>query len=113
MSTQHHVHEHHAHQHNLSCGHTKIKHEDHIDYVHNGHLHHEHEGHWDECKISVSDTNPDVCAPMTCGCKHDSDCGHELVPHGDHVDYLVNGRLHHVHDGHCDDHGPVELVTVK
>jgi hypothetical protein len=29
------------------------------------------------------------------------------VPHGDHVDYLVNGHLHHPHDGHCDDHGPL------
>ncbi|ANU11218.1 hypothetical protein BBH88_13400 [Planococcus antarcticus DSM 14505] len=105
--------EHHSHQHNLSCGHTKIKHEDHIDYVHNGHLHHEHEGHRDECRISVTDTNPDVCAPMNCGCRNDNDCGHELVPHGDHVDYLVNDRLHQVHDGHCDDHGPVELVPVK
>jgi hypothetical protein len=31
------------------------------------------------------------------------------VPHGDHVDYLVDGRLHHPHDSHCDDHGPVAL----
>jgi hypothetical protein len=35
--------------------------------------------------------------------------GHEQVPHGDHVDYLVDGRLHHPHDDHCDDHGPVAL----
>ncbi len=27
-----------------------------------------------------------------------------------HVDYLVNGRLHHPHGDHCDDHGPVELT---
>jgi hypothetical protein len=33
------------------------------------------------------------------------------VPHGDHVDYLVNGRLHHPHDGHCDDHGPLALAA--
>lgn len=32
------------------------------------------------------------------------------VPHGDHIDYLVDGRLHHPHDDHCDDHGPVEVV---
>jgi hypothetical protein len=25
------------------------------------------------------------------------------------MDYLVNGRLHHVHGNHCDDHGPVEV----
>src|ERR1700719_2738991 len=29
---------------------------------------------------------------------------------GDHLDYLVNGRLHHTHGDHCDDHGPVQLV---
>jgi hypothetical protein len=32
------------------------------------------------------------------------------VPHGDHVDYLVDGHLHHPHNGHCDDHGPVTIV---
>jgi hypothetical protein len=33
------------------------------------------------------------------------------VPHGDHVDYLVDGHLHHVCEGHCDNHGPVELAA--
>jgi hypothetical protein len=32
------------------------------------------------------------------------------VPHGDHFDYLVNGRLHHRHGDHCDDHGAVMLA---
>jgi hypothetical protein len=32
------------------------------------------------------------------------------VPHGDHVDYLVDGRLHHVHGQHCDDHGALTLA---
>jgi hypothetical protein len=32
------------------------------------------------------------------------------VPHGDHVDYLVHGHLHHVHGDHCDDHGKVQLA---
>jgi hypothetical protein len=32
------------------------------------------------------------------------------VPHGEHTDYLVDGRLHHPHDGHCDDHGGIELA---
>jgi hypothetical protein len=57
--------------------------------------------------------------PLTAGvansCEsHDSDhihgdgCGHAAIPHGDHVDYLVDGHLHHPHDGHCDDHGVYE-----
>jgi UDP-2,3-diacylglucosamine pyrophosphatase LpxH len=33
------------------------------------------------------------------------------VPHGDHVDYLVNGHLHHPHSGHCDDHGKLQLAA--
>jgi hypothetical protein len=26
---------------------------------------------------------------------HGPGCGHEAVPHGDHVDYLVDDHLHH------------------
>jgi hypothetical protein len=37
-------------------------------------------------------------------------CGDKTVPHADHVDYLVNGRLHHPHGDHCDDHGSVQLA---
>lgn len=36
---------------------------------------------------------------------HGPDCGHEAVTHGDHTDYVVDGRLHHPHGDHCDDHG--------
>ncbi|EDP59878.1 hypothetical protein AND4_00678 [Vibrio sp. AND4] len=32
------------------------------------------------------------------------------MKHGDHIDYIVDGRLHHQHGDHCDDHGPIELV---
>jgi hypothetical protein len=28
------------------------------------------------------------------------------VQHGDHVDYVVAGHLHHPHGDHCHDHGP-------
>ncbi|WP_192881783.1 hypothetical protein [Haemophilus haemolyticus] len=42
--------------------------------------------------------------------QHGAGCGHEAVPHGDHIDYLVNGRLHHQHGDHCDDHGAVSVV---
>ena len=63
----------------------------------------------------MSETNPEGCTDTkhTCGADghiHGPDCGHEAVPHGDHICYLVDGRLHHPHDGHCDDHGPVEIV---
>lgn len=34
----------HNHQHGKSCGHTAVKHGDHVDYLHDGHLHHQTEG---------------------------------------------------------------------
>ncbi|MPW22602.1 hypothetical protein GCT13_38750 [Paraburkholderia sp. CNPSo 3157] len=109
-------HAHHNHQHGPSCGHTAIRHGDHVDYLHDGHLHHPHGNHVDEHRLEVSAKNPDRCTPdHNCGGHapdhvHGPGCGHEPVPHGDHVDYLVNGHLHHPHGDHCDDHGPVELA---
>lgn len=64
--------------------------------------------------VEVSDTNPDDCTPDHDCAEHETahrhgpDCGHEAVRHGDHVDYVVGGHLHHPHDEHCDDHGPLE-----
>ena len=112
-------HENHPHQHGPNCGHTAIKHGDHVDYVHDGHLHHVHGDHVDEHVLDVSDTNPDTCTNGHQCDGHDADhvhgpgCGHEAVPHGDHIDYIVNGHLHHQHNGHCDNHGPVEILSTK
>ena len=61
-------------------------------------------------------TNPADCTPKhSCGSHakdhvHGPTCGHEAVPHGDHVDYLVGGHLHYPHGDHCDDHGPVQMA---
>ena len=102
----------HSHRHGPNCGHTAVRHGDHVDYLHDGHLHHLHGDHVDEHVIEVSGTNPARDTPKT-QCKdhvHGPNCGHEPVPHGDHVDYVVNGRLHHSQPDHCDDHGPVPLA---
>jgi hypothetical protein len=110
------THPEHTHQHKAGCGHTAVRHDDHIDYLHDGHLHHLHDGHVDEHSIALSALNPAVCTPEhACGAHdaihvHGTGCGHEAVPHGDHIDYLVNGHLHHPHSGHCDDHGPLATV---
>ena len=65
----------------------------------------------DEHAIAVDATNPEKCTPQVhCSHAHGPNCGHQAVPHGDHVDYLVDGRLHHPHGDHCDDHGPVQLA---
>ena len=102
----------HSHKHGPNCGHTAIRHDGHVDYLHDGHLHHMHDDHVDEHVIAVGGANPVQCTPQTrcAGHTHGPNCGHEAVPHGDHVDYLVNGRLHHPHGDHCDDHGAVQLA---
>jgi hypothetical protein len=111
----HHIHDDHAHVHGPNCGHKAIQHGDHQDYVHDGHLHHAHDGHVDECSLSVDSKNPAACTPDHACAAHDAGhvhgpgCGHDAVPHGDHVDYLVGGHLHHPCKGHCDDHGAVSV----
>ena len=108
--------ENHNHQHGKSCGHTAVKHGDHVDYLHDGHLHHQTSAGVEEHMIEVSAENPADCTPgHACeghdkGHRHGPDCGHEAVPHGDHVDYLVKGHLHHQHGDHCDNHGSVKTA---
>jgi len=106
-------HKNHDHEHGENCGHKKIKHGDHYDYLHDGHMHHPHKDHVDEHKLDVNAQNPADCnKSFDCADHtHGPDCGHEAVPHGDHTDYLVDGRLHSQHNGHCDDHGPVEVLN--
>lgn len=36
--------------------------------------------------------------------EHGPGCGHEPIPHGDHVDYLHDGQRHAVHGSHYDEH---------
>lgn len=100
------THDNHSHVHGTTCGHLQIRHGDHVDYLHDGHLHHAHGDHVDDHRLDVTDQNPEACQPVSCGATH----GVEALPHGDHTDYLVDGRLHHRHGDHCDDHGPVTLV---
>jgi len=106
------THSHPGHTHGPGCGHTAIRHGDHVDYLVDGHLHHPHGDHCDDHVIEVSDSQPDSCNPVhTCGEHvHGPGCGHEAVMHGDHVDYIVDGRLHHPHGDHCDDHGPIDVI---
>ena len=117
MTMEHQVHENHSHQHGADCGHTAILHDGHTDYLHEGHLHSLHNGHVDEHRLEVSGTNPANCTNGHECDGHDADhvhganCGHEAVPHGNHVDYLVEGHLHHQENGHCDNHGAVTVVS--
>lgn len=113
--TNHKTHDNHAHQHGEGCGHKQVAHGDHTDFLHDGHLHHVHGDHVDEHTLDVSATNPDACkVGHACGAHdathvHGPSCGHDAIAHGDHTDYVVGGHLHHAHNGHCDDHGPVNV----
>jgi hypothetical protein len=106
----------HAHKHGASCGHHAITHDGHTDYLHEGHLHHMHSDHVDEHTLSESATNSCACTPdHKCGHhesshRHGPTCGHEAIPHADHVDYLVNGHLHRPCNKHCDNHGVLASV---
>jgi zinc transport system permease protein len=42
--------------------------------------------------------------PEEHGHQHGPDCGHQAVPHGDHVDYLHSGHRHAPHGEHYDEH---------
>jgi hypothetical protein len=106
----------HDHRHGPECGHTAIRHEGHVDHLHDGHLHHMAGDRVIEHRLEVTERNPDRCTPDH-GCnghaqghRHGPGCGHEAVPHGDHVDFLVDGHLHHPHGEHCDDHGRVTMA---
>jgi hypothetical protein len=105
-----------SHFHGPGCGHTAIDHDGHVDYLHDGHLCHPTGNSVEEHAIGVTPMNPNGCHHIAGAVGHDAQhrhgpgCGHEAVPHGDHVDYLVDGRLHHPHGDHCDDHGPVRVV---
>ncbi len=69
--------------------------------------------------VAVDASNPAGCTPghackgHVAGHAHGATCGHEAVPHGDHVDYLVDGHLHHAHAGHCDDHGALAERVIR
>ncbi len=110
------THGNHSHAHGATCGHMRVMHDGHEDYLHDGHMHHVHGDHVDEHRLAVSPANPDTCSAVPpgnghpAGHVHGPGCGHESIPHGEHTDYLVSGRLHHAHDGHCDDHGTVATL---
>ena len=99
-----------------------IRHGDDIDVLQGSHLHFLREdGALEEHTIEISERNPADCtgshSPDAAelghepGHRHGQDCDHPQVPHGGHMDYLVNGCLHFVHGDHCDEYGPVEVVT--
>lgn len=78
----------------------------------------------ESCKTTCDDSqlSSDHCDSLNYMCSnaldhlhghiHTADCGHSLVFHDDHFDFLVNGRLHHPHETHCDDHGIFSMLSI-
>lgn len=107
------IHDVHSHVHGEGCGHAKVWHVDHWDYLHDGHLHFVHGDHVDEHVIEVSETNPNAEAPMDASAHadhmHGAEDTHLMIRHGDHMDFIHDGHLHYVHGDHVDDHGPITI----
>ena len=77
-----------------------------------------------------STTSPSVCShehlhPSESYCDHshtsphlhNSECGHKLVPHDDHFDFLVKHddhfHLHHPFQNGCNDHGHFSAFDIE
>eukprot|EP00803_Ostreobium_quekettii_P005640 evm.model.scf_588.1 EVM.evm.TU.scf_588.1 scf_588:5120-12616(-) len=107
------------------CHHTIIQHGSHTGWLADGKL---------RCRTRVEEALFQCSLDISGNCElvtlldghsHGPHCGHELVPHGNHYDYLVGGQLQHVvsTDGCCQrqclnflqpgavvDHGHVEVL---
>jgi hypothetical protein len=105
------------HTHGPGCGHVTISHRGHEDYVRDGQLDHVQRKAVLPHTLEVDDAHPAACTPAhacgghAAGHQHGLTCGHVPIPHGDHLDFVVDGHLHHPCVGHCDDHGPVKIRT--
>ena len=125
------------HVHSSSCGHESVFHLDHLDFLVGNNLYHADGGLCmsldgdDSLPAALSVSPPIVDEELALGYhlddplktpavlvhheqvhRHTDNCGHEIVVHDGHLDYLVDGQLHHDHGNHCDHHGLVqELQT--
>ena len=42
---------------------------------------------------------------------HGPNCGHEMIFHNGHVDFIVESLLHFPHGEHCDNHGTIKMLV--
>ncbi|RYE82223.1 MAG: hypothetical protein EOO65_05785 [Methanosarcinales archaeon] len=83
-------HHHHGHQHFDGCGHPLVRHADHIDFL-----------------VRAGERCPTPTSVCTCMFRVYACVETSFLFL---VDLQVDDRLHHVHDGHCDDHGQLTLL---
>lgn len=44
---------------------------------------------------------------------HGPKCGHPAILHDGHIDYIVDGKLHHPEGDKCHDHGPIMVIDTS
>ena len=91
----------HDHEHDRWCGHAAVPHDGHLDFLHEGHLHHLDADHVDEVPDALDALHLPHAGHMHV---HGPACGHEAIPHEDHVDYRHGAHRHAGHDVHYDEH---------
>jgi zinc transport system permease protein len=57
----------------------------------------------EEPEVGLPEPEPHVVSSVH-GHAHAPECGHPVVEHGDHVDYVHDGHLHAAHGDHWDEH---------
>jgi len=102
----------HSHKHKEGCGHKTISHGDHLDFAHGNHLHAQHSDHFDDhgpvdSKRKLATATHRISKNHNH--RHGEDCGHKMVEHGDHKDFLHDGEYHAAHGKHYDLHGTSSL----
>ena len=99
-----------SHSHGEKCGHEKVKHGKHFDWV-NGNKYEFQKG--DKVVFHGFVKGHDAVRTIAAQ-EHDhghqhvhgaADCEHEKVVHANHVDYLHDGHFHAEHVDHIDEHG--------
>ena len=67
-----------AHKHGPNCGHTAVRHGDHVDYLDDGHLHHLHDGHVHEHITMETRMNKAGLRILATRCHTDSTCSSRI-----------------------------------
>lgn len=91
----------HRHRHDRWCGHAEVLHGDHVDHLHDGEIHHACDDHVERVGVVSSVAHLPHEAHMHV---HVDGCGHELVIHDDHHDFVHGKHRHATHGTHYDEH---------
>ena len=87
-----------------------VRYDGQTDLLTNGKLTHEKGPSGDNLTVPVTRTNPTGHSTVTYSGDFDDQ---PVIPHGNHMDVIVKGRLLHKHGRHYDDHGPITIIMPK